>query len=265
MDIEVIATDLDGTLLDDEGRVSARTVRTLGRVRARGVAVVAVTARPPRVFDEWRELGGVVDAAICSNGGLTYVPGERRVESVRALDAGVAAVVVKALRAVVPSAAFAVETGFTVLAEPGYGWVDSVGHRRQRVGSFEEVLVRADQIVKLLMHDAAGRADEMVAAVRAAGVDGVEVSHSGGSGLVEMCAAGVSKATALERWCAGRGVGPQGVVAFGDAPNDVPMLSWAGRSFAMADAHAEAVAAASGRAGSNNADGVARVVEALVG
>lgn len=260
----MIATDLDRTLLADAKTVSARTLRALADARATGVAVVAVTARPPRVFDEWTELAAHLDAAICANGAITYATVTGSVESVRPIDAEVTAVAVKAMRAAVPSAGFAVETGWTVVAEPAYRWVDKVGERKTRVSSFEEVLATAEPIVKLLVHDADGHAEEMVAAIRAAGVAGVEVSYSGGGGLVEVSAAGVSKATALERWCGERGVGADGVVAFGDAPNDVPMLAWAGRSYAVANAYPEVLAVADGRAASNNEDGVARVVEELL-
>ncbi|MGO2043291.1 MAG: HAD family hydrolase, partial [Cellulosimicrobium funkei] len=65
------------------------------------------------------------------------------------------------------------------------------------------------------------------------------------------------------------GVAPRDVGAFGDRPNDLPMLRWAGRSFAVANAHPDVLAAATDRTGSNDDDGVARVlldaVEALRG
>jgi hydroxymethylpyrimidine pyrophosphatase-like HAD family hydrolase len=99
---------------------------------------------------------------------------------------------------------------------------------------------------------------------RALDLPRVEVWHSGGSGLLELSAAGVCKAEALADWCTGLGVGPDGVVAFGDAPNDAPMLAWAGRSFAVANAHPEAALAAKGRCGSNAEDGVAAAIESLL-
>ena len=55
--------------------------------------------------------------------------------------------------------------------------------------------------------------------------------------LVEISAAGVTKASTLATVAAGMGLGPDDVVAFGDMPNDLPMLEWAGTSYAMANAH----------------------------
>jgi hydroxymethylpyrimidine pyrophosphatase-like HAD family hydrolase len=92
----------------------------------------------------------------------------------------------------------------------------------------------------------------------------VHLSHSGGRGLLEITAADVSKAAALAAWCAARGFDASDVTAFGDMPNDVPMLQWAGRSFAVAGAHPEAVAAATDRCGPSSDDGVARAIEDLL-
>ena len=69
---------------------------------------------------------------------------------------------------------------------------------------------------------------------------------------------------ALADWCLGHGIEAADVWAFGDMPNDLPMLSWAGRSYAVANAHPEVVAVATDRCASNDDDGVATVLaEAL--
>ncbi|GMA86882.1 hypothetical protein GCM10025868_21320 [Angustibacter aerolatus] len=53
-------------------------------------------------------------------------------------------------------------------------------------------------------------------------------------------------------------------MAFGDMPNDVEMLTWAGRGYAMTDGHPEALAAADAVAPPCHDDGVAQVLEALL-
>ncbi|MEU6860044.1 HAD family hydrolase [Glycomyces sp. NPDC046736] len=261
---KVIAADLDGTLLGPGQALTDRTRAALDAARAVGIAVVAATARPPRVFTEWPDLAARLDAAICANGALVYDPGSRVVLGARALTAETAAVTAKTLRAALPEARFAVETGSALHAEPGYAKIDSVGDYRIFHESFEVVLEAADPIVKLLAHVPGATPDAVLAAGRTVDLPGVSVSHSGGAGLLEVSAAGVDKATALAAWCAERGVGAAEVVAFGDAPNDVPMLAWAGRSFAVANAHPEAAAAASDSCASNADDGVAEAIEALL-
>jgi Cof subfamily protein (haloacid dehalogenase superfamily) len=260
----VIATDLDGTLLAPGGVLTPRSRLALQAARAQGIAVLAVTARPPRAIDAWPDLATALEAAICSNGAIIYAPEKRETETARTLEPETAAAVAKTLRAALPGAKAAVETGFEVIAEPGYRKVDSVGDKRVFAATFDEVFTAAATIVKLLVHDADGRADEMLAAARETALPGVHLSHSGGEGLLEITAAGVSKSTALAAWCAARGIEPAEVVAFGDMPNDVPMLRWAGRSFAVAGAHPEAAEAATDRCGPNDDDGVARAIETLL-
>lgn len=260
----VIATDLDGTLLAPGGILTARSRLALQAARAQGIAVLAVTARPPRVFDAWPDLAASLDAAICSNGAIVYSLTRREIDSTRTLEPETAAAVAKTLRAALPGVKTAVETGFEVVAEPGYRKVDSVGDKRVFVEDFGEIFTAAAPIVKLLVHDADGRADAMLTAARDLALPGVHVSHSGGEGLLEITAADVSKSTALAAWCTARGIASAEVAAFGDMPNDVPMLRWAGRSYAVAGAHPEAAAAATHRCGPNDDDGVARAIETLL-
>jgi len=94
----------------------------------------------------------------------------------------------------------------------------------------------------------------------------VEVTHSSyaGPAFIEASAGGVTKATALARLCESHGIGPEDVVAFGDQRNDLPMLGWAGRPYAMANAHPDVLAAVPNHAPSNEEDGVAVVLEELL-
>ena len=78
---------------------------------------------------------------------------------------------------------------------------------------------------------------------------------------LEFTAAGVNKGTAVQALSARLGLGPEQVMAFGDAGNDLEMLAWAGWSFAMANASAEAKKAARYETGSNAEGGVGMAVE----
>jgi hypothetical protein len=91
----------------------------------------------------------------------------------------------------------------------------------------------------------------------------VEVWSTAEEGLLAMSGLGVSKSKALASWCTRNGIGPEDVVAFGDMPNDVPMLTWAGTSYAVANAHPAAAAAARHGAPANDDDGVRRVLDEL--
>jgi hydroxymethylpyrimidine pyrophosphatase-like HAD family hydrolase len=83
--------------------------------------------------------------------------------------------------------------------------------------------------------------------------------------LIEISAPGVTKGGALAELCGRLEVAADEVVAFGDMPNDVPMLRWAGTSYAVANAHPDAIASASHRAPANHDDGVAVVLAGIFG
>jgi hydroxymethylpyrimidine pyrophosphatase-like HAD family hydrolase len=106
-------------------------------------------------------------------------------------------------------------------------------------------------------------ADELLTHVRSLGLEGFEVTHSGPP-FVEISAAGITKARTLEALCLDFGIGPDQVIAFGDAPNDLPMLRWAGRGVAVANAHPSVLAEANDVAPSHEDDGVAVILEHLL-
>jgi hydroxymethylpyrimidine pyrophosphatase-like HAD family hydrolase len=85
-----------------------------------------------------------------------------------------------------------------------------------------------------------------------------------GEDLVEMLPLGLSKAKGLSIAARRLGASAREAIAFGDMPNDIPMLGWAAHGVAMADAHPELLAVADEITGSNNADGIAVLLERLL-
>ena len=106
--------------------------------------------------------------------------------------------------------------------------------------------------------------DVILAVARDVAGDGATVVLSGDE-AVEVTAVGVNKAAGLAEVADELGIEAKDVVAFGDYPNDVPMLAWAGRGVAVANAHAEVLAVADEVTASNDDDGVAIVLERLAG
>jgi HAD superfamily hydrolase (TIGR01484 family) len=103
---------------------------------------------------------------------------------------------------------------------------------------------------------------QMVTAVEDLLVDmDIEVTYSTNNGLIEISAAGVTKASGLAWVCSRLAVTAEKVVSFGDMPNDVPMLEWAGHGVAMANAHDDLLAVADEVTAPNSEDGVAQVLE----
>ncbi|MDN7123100.1 HAD family phosphatase [Nocardioides sp. ChNu-153] len=268
----LVATDLDGTLLGADGRVSDRTRAVLVELDARGVPVVFVTGRPIRWMEDlWADVGGH-GLAVCSNGGIVYDVAARAVRTARPVPGAVLLEVADRLRAAVPGTVLALETTEGLACEPAWAPRPS-GARDPRdaeplVAPFPELAERSDgpaPCVKLLARHPTRTPEVYWGEVEEAVGDLVTVTWSSTGALVEMSAAGVTKASTLALLCDELGVAPAEVVAFGDMPNDIPLLSWAGTSYAMADAHPALVAVAGHRAGPHDADGVAAALAAVFG
>ena len=260
----LVATDLDGTLLDSEGRVSARTRAVLDELDAAGVPVVFTTGRPIRWMEElWEAVGGH-GLAICSNGGIVYDVARREVRTARTIPAEVLLEVATLLREDVPGTVFALEktTGFA--KEPGFMPRLAVNLAADVPTAPLEDLVDGDVVKLLARHEDHEPEPYWERVARTLGEQVVTTWSSTGT-LVEISAAGVTKATTLATVAAEMGLGPADVVAFGDMPNDLPMLEWAGTSYAMANAHPSVQDLADHLAPHHDEDGVAAVLADLFG
>lgn len=255
----IVATDLDGTLVRTDGSISARTTEALHRVADHGADLIFVTGRPPRWMHDVAVATGHLGLAICANGAILYDLATERVVSQRLLESAVVAELTARLREALPDIAFAAEYGDRVAHESAYRSQWDSGSPQASVVAYAE-LAKAE-VPKLLARHPQLSADELLAAARRVGGELAEITHSSRAGLVEISAIGVSKATALERLCADRGVAAADVLAFGDMPNDLPMLAWAGHAVAVANAHPDVLAAVAEHTASNDDDGVAEVLE----
>ena len=260
----MVATDLDGTIVRPDQSISPRTVRALQTCADAGVHVVFVTGRPPRWMTPVVTATGRTGTAICANGALVYdLAGEEVIHSHELEPDDVHAVAWR-LRDALPDVTFALETRAGFRREPAYQTrYDTYSH--QDVGTLPELLADDPGVVKVLARVEGHSSDRLLEVARPLLSGIAEPTHSNArDGLLEMSAPGVSKASTLAELARRRGVDREDVVAFGDMPNDVAMLRWAGRGFAMAGGHPDAVRAASGLAPSCEEDGVAQVLEAIL-
>lgn len=267
MTIRLIATDLDGTLLDDHQQVSARTRTALDAARAAGVEVVPVTARQPIGLRPIAHQAGFDHWALCSNGALGVHMGTGGQLFEAHLSVAAQQQLAKAILEHLPEAVFVSvrEGGQTFVAQEGYAdLADFDDHKRDpaamRAHTIDQVL--AQPSLKFIVRHPGTDNDALVATIRGLGLPGFEVTHSGAP-FVEVLAEGVTKAWGLARLCTHLGIEPHEVLAFGDAPNDAEMLAWAGRGVAVANGAPQTLAVADEVTWSNTDDGVARVIEDL--
>ena len=258
----LVATDLDGTLLHPDGTVTARTRAVLDELDRLGVPVVFTTGRPIRWMEElWADVGGH-GLAICSNGGIVYDVAERRVRDFSAVPREVGMQVAELVRAAVPGTTFAIEHTSGWASEGDFPHHPD-DRETLRQGAWESIYV--DDVVKVLAVHRELDPEDFWRQVEAAVGELVTTTWSSTFALVEISAAGVTKATTLARVAAEMGLGAEDVVAFGDMPNDLPMLEWAGTSYAMANAHGSVRDLADHLAPRNDEDGVAVVLADLFG
>lgn len=261
----VVATDLDGTLLRPDGTVSDRTRHVLRRLDDTGVRVVFVTARPPRWLAEVAGLAASHGTAICMNGAAVYDFATATMTDVQGFAVGQLRALMADLRATIPGVALAIERLDGPVYDPGFATEHPVPADLLRT-RVEDTLSTdpAHAVGKLLAVLDGAEPFDFFARVGATVGERAMLAYSGAVGLAEMTAPTVTKAAALARWCASHGVAPHEVWAFGDMPNDLPMLGWAGRGVAVANAHPDVLAAAHAVAAANTDDGVARHLEQLL-
>jgi Cof subfamily protein (haloacid dehalogenase superfamily) len=257
----LVACDLDGTLLRSDGTLDERSRRALAGVERAGALLVLCTARPARWMAPVAQATGHRGVAICANGAVIWdLHSESAVEE-WPLEPAVARQIVELLRAALPDAAWAVERTNGFGHEPAYKpiWPPPDG----TVVDVVDALVSEPAVKLMLRHDGLS-ADELLERARDLVGHLAELTHSSSADvLLEISAAGISKASALARLCEQHGVSSDDVLAFGDMPNDLPMLQWAGHSVAVANAHPDVLAAADEVTADNDHAGVARVLERL--
>ena len=257
----LVATDLDGTIVRSDGTISPRTIAALSRIEPAGARLVLVTGRPPRFMHTVVTAVGNQGMAICSNGAVIYDMHTDRIVAEQFIQPPELAEAACRLRAAIPGIGLAVESARELAGDSRYEPGNWDGHASIRRLPDAELFSRP--AAKLLGRHPQLSADELLALATPAIADIVTVYHSNGPRLVEASAAGVTKASGLAGLAAKQGIPAAAVVAFGDMPNDLPMLAWAGTSYAVANAHPDVLAAVNQVIASNDEDGVAQVIDRL--
>jgi Cof subfamily protein (haloacid dehalogenase superfamily) len=260
---KLVATDLDGTLLRSDDTVSERTREALAAVAVAGAAHLVVTGRAVpwtrHILDEL----GYEGLAVCGQGAQLYDAGARRLLTSVTLDRQLAGLALAKIEAEVgPLALAASRDGVDgdVLIGPGY----RVQGQLKAVPFTDVAELWAAPLTKMYIQHPDLTDDELASAARVAAGGLVSIVMAG-EGIVEILPLGLSKATGLSLAARRLGVKATDTIAFGDMPNDIPMFAWSAHGVAMANAHDELKAVADEVTSSNEEDGIAVVLERLLG
>lgn len=261
---KLIATDLDGTIVAHYGFISDRTKIAFAAAHAAGIHIYFITGRPIRWMKEIKENFNF-GLGVCGNGALLYDFINEKVLEEWSFSVEAQLETVKRLRQVIPPVSFATEIGEHFLREKKYVPRWDIGEDNLGVDQIEEVITAPALKMLARCSDGEFSSDEMLELASKA-LEGIAtVTHSNSTdSLLEISALGVSKGATLSRIAGRLGLTADDCVTFGDNPNDFSMLSWASRSWAMADGHPDLMKYAKFQTDPHEEDGVAKVIEQLL-
>lgn len=268
MAFDLIAFDMDGTLLDDEKHVLPSTIEAIRAATSAGKVVAIATGRSPSMTLPYRDLLPDVPYAICTSGAHLL---DLRHDSLLAGHAFDPAVIPQLLQA---------HKGKDVMLEifsgmEAYDPAGSLGHlERYGLQEFHDTFVRvchevddiegwvlshASVIAKYIVHPVVGEdACDVLDRIREQHIP-VEAAFSQANSL-EISPKGVSKGTALEDLCGLLGIPIERCIAVGDSGNDLEMLRAAGLGIAMGNASQDVLDVAAAVVADNNHGGCAEAV-----
>ncbi|MBA3489751.1 MAG: HAD family phosphatase, partial [Longispora sp.] len=252
----LIATDLDGTLVRTDGTVSRRSLEVLERIRAAGFLLVGVTGRGPRLLRLCEQDIPSAHYLALAQGGYVLETATGRWLRQTTLNGSHFAKAIDLLETEVGELIGTIESDVgresLLWGDPGPSWPYPGTWR-----PMDRMDALGGPVLKVFLRAPALSPDELLAIARVVVPPTLCEVTEAGTGYLELTPPGVTKATGMATITDALDIDPQDVLVFGDAPNDVSMLTWAGRSVAVANAHPEALAAADTVTLSNDDDGVA--------
>ncbi|MEO6989279.1 MAG: HAD family hydrolase [Aquihabitans sp.] len=265
MQYRAIATDLDGTLLRPDNTVSSRTLAALDAAEDAGLLFVIATGRPPRWIPPVMEQLGERGLVVCANGATIYDPVSHELVAQHRIESSVALEMVDALSEAFPHAVIGVEQGFEFAVDESAKGDDLLASQLMegiRIGPIRSFL--DEPVTKLIVRLPDPAPAGTAAAVQAVVGDRGLVTFSTREWFLEISHPSVHKAFTVERLLEDSGIKPGEVMAFGDMPNDLELIRWAGLGVAVANAHPTLLDIADEVTTSNEEDGVALVIERVL-
>ncbi|RBP62511.1 HAD superfamily hydrolase (TIGR01484 family) [Brevibacterium sanguinis] len=240
MPSHLIALDVDGTVVDYDGRMSASTHQVLSELGAAGHHLVVSTGRAlPGAMEVVRALDLTTGFVVCSNGSVVVrldpeLENGWEMHHVVSFDPKDA---LQRMHEALPTALFLVEDpDLHRWASGDFPPGELAESDTLDIVSFDELLEK--RATRIVMREVNGSAEEFAEAVDRLGLH--EVSYSiGWSNWLDIAPDGVSKASALELVEAELGIDHELTVAAGDGLNDREMLGWAHHSIVMGQAKEE--------------------------
>ncbi|TYP56158.1 Cof-type HAD-IIB family hydrolase [Thermosediminibacter litoriperuensis] len=260
MKYRLVVTDLDGTLLDNEKRVSEANIEAVERLRKAGIMFTIATGRGERAAGPFIKLLGIDMPAILFNGGEIYDP-LRGPVYVRYMEKDVFHLVIDHFRnSEIGIVTFRHDRIFIAGLKPTH----KLYLEREKV-KFERLKdpAEVDEVNKILLVGDVSLAVKMMAELE--GKTGVRINYVQSDRFyLEVIPDGVSKGEGLRKLCDILGIDRQSVVAIGDNMNDLSMIAFAGLGVAVENAEEGIKRAAGLIVPANTEDGVAYLLKKII-
>lgn len=262
MPIKVIATDIDGTLLNSHHQLSERNENALKAAMAKGVQVILATGRPRATTAiEIIERLGLQTPGIFLQG-LAVYDATGALHRQETFDPDLGRLIIE----------HAEQSGYSLMAYAGARIIAGVKNQHtDRIISYgepePEIIGTLHNLTepfnKLVFFDEPGRIAPLRASVMALLGGRARIVQTLPESI-EVLPNGISKGAALAHLLDEMQVDPADVIAFGDAENDLEMITLAGLGVAMGNAMPLLKEAADYITGTNDEDGVAQGIEKFV-
>ncbi len=265
---KAVFTDLDGTLLDEAGRIAPAVQRVVERLRARGIALFIATGRSVCATRVVLEGLGIETPLICYNGAVVYDPATNRWLRHETIDDRVT----EGLLEIAEAEAlfyFVYHEDAKVTLPPRYPYQSEFyrrHHNVRHVEAFEDLPRRS--VTKLSIYTEGPQDDRAVMEylercggdhyVERFGVNTIPGFREFGFHATDVHACAGGKGAGMRFVLDRYGLDRTETIALGDHRNDLSMLEAAGLAVAVGDAPPELLDAADHVISHDGGEGVAR-------
>lgn len=258
---KLLASDLDGTLLDESGLVPAEVSRAIELAKENELEFRIVTARPPRWLHRVRELSAA-NAILCANGAFVYDPETNQVIENRGFSFELVQEIAERLTGI-PGLGMSAELVDGFWRDPNFPSLAPNGESDddclRQIAPLSELTLAQGKVGKLLA--VSKLPSQLFLAEISRRLEGLAVLQlSTATGLAELSPPGIDKASSLACEAEKIGISAANCWSIGDMPNDLPMLNWARVGFAVRNAPDYVQIKANAIAPANSEAAVAKVI-----
>ncbi len=255
--IKLIATDMDGTLLNERGELPTDFEDVYKTLKRQGIHWVVASGRPyPTLKLQFGKLGEEM-LFIAENGALV-MEGNKRLAS-HAMEGELAKELISLGQSIEGVSVVVCTPKIAYIKEPPEEAMREIEKYYKKYEKVEDLLAVEEPILKVTFCDLKGCEENSATFVRS--YEGRAQTTIAGALWLDIMALGVNKGVALEDIQKGLGITYEETAAFGDYLNDYELLQKAYYSYAMANAHEDLKKLARYQAKSNKENGVMDVVK----